>query len=197
MHLPPPAAQRVFSCVTKADLRRAMRARLKTLGAARAENSRAIVAAIAFHEAFRQAETVALFAPLASEPDIDLLWEHRGHRFCYPRVVGTQLEFVAVRHFEDLAPAAWNPSLREPAASQQIVAPEEIALILVPGLAFTRDGRRLGHGGGYYDRLLAQHRPHAIALGTCFDLQIVADIPCEPHDQRVDALVTESTPNPR
>jgi len=196
MRLPRPGGQRVIFTVTKTDLRREMRARLKTLGAARAKNSRAIVAAIAVHEAFRQAETVALFAPLDSEPDIDLLWEHSGHRYCYPRVVGTQLEFVAVRHFEDLAPAGWNPSLREPAASQQIITPAEIALILVPGLAFTRDGRRLGRGGGYYDRLLALHRPHAVVLGTCFDLQIVPDIPCEAHDERVDDLITESTAVP-
>lgn len=173
-----------------------MRMRLKTLGAARAEKSGAIVAAIAAHPAFHQAETVALFAPLPSEPDIEPLWDHPGHRFCYPRVVGTQLEFVAVRHFEDLAPAAWNPLVREPAASEQIIAPAEIALILVPGLAFTHDGHRLGRGGGYYDQILAIHRPHAIALGVCFDLQLVPELPCEPHDQPVDAVVTETTPHP-
>ena len=167
--------------------------RLKTLGDSRAEKSRAITAAIAAHAAFHQAETVALFAPLPSEPDIEPLWEKGGHRFCYPRVVGPLLEFVAVRHVEELAPAAWNPNVREPAAGEQIIAPAEIALILVPGLAFTRDGRRLGRGGGYYDRLLALHRPHAVALGVCFDLQIVPDIPCEPHDQRVDAVLTESS----
>ncbi len=193
MRLPARAAPRVVPAVTKADLRREMRIRLKTLGTARAEKSRAIVAVLAAHPAFLAAETVALFAPLPSEPDIELLWEKSGHRFCYPRVVGPDLEFVAVRHVEELAPAAWNPLLREPAAGPQIIAPAEIALILVPGLAFTRDGRRLGRGGGYYDRLLALHRPHAIALGVCFDLQIVPDIPCEPHDQRVDAVLTEST----
>ena len=169
-----------------------MRVRLKTLGSARAEKSRAITAALAAHPAFQQAAFIALFAPLPSEPDIEPLWEQSGHRYCYPRVVGERLEFVAVRDLAELAPAAWNPLLREPAASPEIIAPAEIALIIVPGLAFTRDGRRLGHGGGYYDRLLALHRPHAVALGVCFDLQIVPDIPCEPHDERVDAVITES-----
>ena len=179
--------------MTKTALRHEMRLRLKTLGAARTEKSRAITAALAAHSAFQNAESIALFAPLPSEPDIESLWEHSGHRYCYPRVVGERLEFVAVRDLAELAPAAWNPLLREPAASPEIIAPADIALIIVPGLAFTRDGRRLGHGGGYYDRLLALHRPHAIALGVCFDMQIVPDMPCEPHDERTDAVITESS----
>ena len=170
-----------------------MRARLKLLGDARAEKSRAIVAAVAAHPAFLAATTVALFAPIPTEPDVEPLWEKAAHRFCYPRLTGDRIEFAAVRHLADLAPAAWNPLIREPLASAQpIIAPTDIDLILVPGLAFTRDGRRLGRGGGYYDRLLGLRHSHAIALGVCFDLQLVADLPCEPHDQRVDAVVTES-----
>ncbi len=176
----------------KTDLRREMRARLKTLGAARVEKSRALVAALAEHPAFLSAKTVALFAPLPSEPDVEPLWDQAGRRFCYPRVAGAQIEFVSVRNPEDLTPAAWNPLVREPAAEAPIIAPADLDLILVPGLAFTRDGRRLGRGGGYYDRLLAARSPRTVALGICFDLQLVADLPCEPHDQRVDAVVTES-----
>ena len=178
--------------MTKTDLRREMRARLKTLGDARAEKSRAIVAALARHPAFLSAKTVALFAPIPSEPDVEPLWTGAARQFCYPRVNETQIEFVVVRHPEDLAPAAWNPLVREPAAAQSIIAPADLDLILVPGLAFTRDGRRLGRGGGYYDRLLAARDSRTIALGVCFDLQLVADLPCEPHDQRVAAVVTES-----
>jgi len=169
-----------------------MRARLKSLGDARAANSRAIVAALAAHPAFLAAQTVALFAPLPTEPDVELLWEKSPRQFCYPRVTGPQIEFVIVRHPEDLAPSAWNPLVREPAAAQPTIPCATLDLILVPGLAFTCDGRRLGHGGGYYDRLLAARAPHTATLGICFDLQLVPDLPCEPHDQRVDAVVTES-----
>ena len=177
--------------MTKPDLRRALRARLQNLGDARAANSRAIVAALAAHPAFLAAQTVALFAPLPTEPDVELLWEKSPRQFCYPRVTGPQIEFVIVRHPEDLAPAAWNPLVREPAAAQPTIPVADLDLILVPGLAFTRDGRRLGRGGGYYDRLLAARAPHTATLGICFDLQFVPDLPCEPHDQRVDAVVTE------
>ena len=180
--------------MTKTDLRREMRARLTILGDARAEKSRAIVAALAAHPAFLAAKTVALFAPIPTEPDVEPLWENAARQFCFPRVNGAQIEFVVVRHPEDLAPAAWNPLVREPAAAQPVIASAGLDLILVPGLAFTRDGRRLGRGGGYYDRLLAARAPRTIALGVCFDPQLVADLPCEPHDQRVDAVVTESGP---
>ena len=170
-----------------------MRARLKTLGDSRAEKSRAIAAAIAAHPAYAQRDVIALFDPLPSEPDIERLWEKGCRDFCYPRVVGEKIEFVAVHMLEDLAPAAWNPKIREPKIrDERVIAPAEIQLILVPGLAFTRDGRRLGRGGAYYDRLLAGRDPRTIALGVCFDLQLVGDLPCEPHDQRVDAVVTES-----
>lgn len=62
---------------------------------------------------------------------------------------------------------------------------------LVPGLAFTPQGDRLGGGAGYYDRWLARHRP-ACVIGLAFDAQVVPTLPVEPHDQRMDLLVTES-----
>jgi 5-formyltetrahydrofolate cyclo-ligase len=65
-------------------------------------------------------------------------------------------------------------------------------LVVVPGLAFTRDGRRLGQGGGWYDRFLARTR--CPKVGVCFDVQVVAELPVEDHDVVVDVVVTESGP---
>jgi 5-formyltetrahydrofolate cyclo-ligase len=65
-------------------------------------------------------------------------------------------------------------------------------LILVPGLGFTRDGRRLGRGGGFYDRLLAASSFRAFTMGVGFDVQLVPALPVEPHDRRLDAIATES-----
>jgi 5-formyltetrahydrofolate cyclo-ligase len=179
--------------MTKADLRREMRRRLQSLGAERAEKSRAIVAAIAAHPAFVRSEQVALFAPLPGEPDIEELWKSDPRIFHYPRVAGEQIEFVPVARRNDLVPSAWNARVREPAETVTgIIVPADIKLILVPGLAFTRDGQRLGRGGGFYDRFLAQLPAHAVKLGVCFDLQMVAELPAELHDQRVDAVITES-----
>ena len=63
--------------------------------------------------------------------------------------------------------------------------------MLVPGLAFARDGARLGRGGGFYDRLLAGPQLRARRVGVCFEVQIVEAMPLEEHDQRVDEVLTE------
>ena len=62
------------------------------------------------------------------------------------------------------------------------VVPAEVAVWIVPGLAFTADGRRLGYGGGWYDRFLSAAAPDAIALGVAYPFQLFADLPTEPHD---------------
>ena len=64
--------------------------------------------------------------------------------------------------------------------------------MLVPGVAFDRDGRRLGYGGGYYDRLLPLLSRDATRIAGAFDLQIVDRVPAGPHDVAVDAIVTET-----
>ena len=80
----------------------------------------------------------------------------------------------------------------EPAAELPRVAIEDVDWVLVPGVAFDIHGRRLGYGGGYYDRLLALLRPGVLRVAGAFDLQVVAQVPAAPHDLIVDVIVTES-----
>jgi len=68
--------------------------------------------------------------------------------------------------------------------------PQELDLVLVPGVAFDRAGNRIGRGGGFYDRLLRRYS--AVRAGICFDFQILETVPAEPHDCRMDRLVSES-----
>ncbi len=68
---------------------------------------------------------------------------------------------------------------------------EAIRAALVPGVAFDQRGYRLGYGGGFYDRLLPRLRPECQTVGVAFGLQVVDELAAEPHDQRVQALVTE------
>lgn len=65
-------------------------------------------------------------------------------------------------------------------------------VVVVPGLAFTLTGDRLGQGGGWYDRFLSGRSRGATAVGVGFDLQLVDHLPIEEHDERVDAVITES-----
>lgn len=70
--------------------------------------------------------------------------------------------------------------------------PSTYDLVVVPGVAFTERGDRLGRGGGWYDRLLPQLRPDCATVGVAFDIQVLPELPVEPHDARVDVVVTET-----
>ncbi len=72
------------------------------------------------------------------------------------------------------------------------IDPEAVDVVVVPGLAFTPDGRRLGQGGGWYDRFLARTRPDCLGIGVAFDVQIVDDVPTEQHDVLLELVITES-----
>lgn len=176
--------------MNKPQIRARMRALLPLPPDVRGERSRLICDAILAHPAWLAARTVATFAPQQREPDVDLLWQHGAARsFAYPRVDGDFIVFHRVESTFDLQPAQWG--IREPAASAQSqIRPDEIDLILVPGVAFTREGQRCGRGGGYYDRLLAELPARTVKLGVCFAEQIVDQLPLEPHDATVDAVIS-------
>ena len=73
------------------------------------------------------------------------------------------------------------------------VAEGDVSVWIVPGLAFSRSGARLGYGGGWYDRFLSKANPSSISLGVAYPFQIVADLPLEPHDIPLVDIVTIST----
>jgi len=123
-----------------------------------------------------------------------------GRTLALPRVEpGGRLSLRAVRDpLHELVPGAFG--IPEPAPSSPLLEPEAVDLVLVPGVAFDRRGYRLGYGGGYYDRLLADMRSPAVtarrsspavAAGLAYDFQIVDELPVGPHDQRVDLVLTE------
>ena len=76
--------------------------------------------------------------------------------------------------------------IREPAPGPQL---EKLDLIVVPGLAFTVTGNRLGRGAGYYDRFLATVPTTTLKVGVCFEFQLVPQIPSESHDVIMDVVV--------
>ncbi len=80
-------------------------------------------------------------------------------------------------------------SIREPKTKNE-VSPEILDLIIAPGVAFDPDLRRIGYGGGYYDKLFENIRPSTKKIAICFDEQIVNKVPTEEHDHRVDMIVT-------
>ena len=77
-----------------------------------------------------------------------------------------------------------------------LTASTAIDVIIVPGLAFDRQGGRLGYGSGFYDRFIEHYEkrglPHPLKLGVCFETQLLDDVPMEQHDLRVDRIITEA-----
>ena len=131
--------------------------------------------------------SIALFAPEEIEPNLDLLWELGSlehHLVSYPYCDGETLSFRTVSTLSDLCPGRYG--IREPVGG---ASPEHLDLIVVPGLAFTADGNRLGRGAGFYDRFLSTIPGYAVKVGVCFAFQLVLEIPVECHDVKVDALV--------
>jgi 5-formyltetrahydrofolate cyclo-ligase len=74
------------------------------------------------------------------------------------------------------------------------IDPCELDLLVIPGVAFDRRGGRIGHGRGYFDRLLIEVRESATLIGLAFDCQVFDHVPTEPHDVPMDLVVTESKP---
>lgn len=177
---------------TKAALRTQARQTLAALPPeARAVASAQICRRVEALPEWTRARTVAFYAPQPTEPDLSPLLAAPGKAPCFPRVSGDALEFRHCPSKDLLIPGPWN--LLEPDPDRcPVIPPTEIDLLLIPGLAFTREGCRLGRGGGFYDRFLARVHPRATKIGICFHVQLRAALPLEIHDHQVDYVVTEA-----
>lgn len=111
-----------------------------------------------------------------------------------PCCVGKRILPLRIEALDELEPGRFG--ILEPRASlrnrpERRVSPDGIRLVLVPGLAFDADGRRLGRGKGYYDRFLAKLRRDVRFVALAFECQMVERVPVESHDRPVGAIVTE------
>lgn len=137
--------------------------------------------------------TILAFAPLPLEPDLlPLITHYPKSRFAFPRVTGNGTMSLHVATSPDQLTASAS-IIPEPDPQRcPVIHPAEFSLALIPGLAFDpTTGRRLGHGGGFYDRLLATPSFTAKTIGIAFACQLSIPFPTEAHDQPVTAVVTE------
>lgn len=177
----------------KAALRGQIRTRLKALS----PSERRAGDALMFRRFLALPQTAAasvllLYLGMGTEPDtarlLEPLWA-LGKRVCLPRCLpGNQMEVRLVQKESVLVPHPWG--MLEPGTDCPLVTPEEIDLVLVPGLAFDRSGGRLGQGGGFYDRWLTGFS--GVTTGLYRDLVLLDRVPREAHDRAVDLIVTES-----
>lgn len=178
-------------------------ARQKLAPAQRVILSREITLRLAALPAYKKARTVLGYMSFGAEfatADWVATALRDGKQVLLPRVNkhSRQLDLYIVGDLQrDVAPGAWD--IPEPLERcQRVDALETVDFILLPGVAFGRDGARLGYGGGFYDKLL-ERMEHAnrnrqekpVLVAAAFALQLTDGIPMEPTDRRVDWLVTE------
>ncbi|MDR1927795.1 MAG: 5-formyltetrahydrofolate cyclo-ligase [Oscillospiraceae bacterium] len=141
---------------------------------------------------FREAALVLGYYPIGSEADIrPALLEalRRGKRLALPRCVpgSREMEFFLVEGLEDLPVGEHRIPEPDPDTCRRL-PPDAAGLCLVPGLAFDRQGFRLGYGKGYYDRFLLRFSGNS--LGLCHDFFLLPELPRGCHDVGVGAVLT-------
>lgn len=143
----------------------------------------------------RNAHVIMLYASKGKEVRTDELISdllRLGKRVVLPK---TNVEGKEIIPIEILDPekdlVIGNYGIREPRDEAKRVDPEEIEVAVVPGVAFDRNGNRIGRGAGYYDRFLAEIRGRAFIIALAFGFQIVDKIPSSDSDVPVDLIVTE------
>ncbi len=143
-------------------------------------------------KAFQNSETVALYMAIGGEVELEPLFSpcwKRGNRTCIPIFNAEAKLYEIAEVSAETEYRTGHYGIREP-LSPSLLPMAKIDLVAVPGVAFDRQGNRLGRGGGYYDRLLAGFS--GVSAAVAFDFQILPHIPCEVHDKPVDALATET-----
>jgi len=177
----------------KSVIREAMRRSLRDLDAQkRSIASVSIRGQIQKSPEWSKARSVLLFHTLAGEPEVDALIEaavSAGKFVALPRYAADQggYEAAFITDFsQDCVTGRFG--VLEPAGHCPKAELNRLDFALVPGLAFDNAGRRLGRGKGYYDRLLERFR--GTKCGVAFDFQVVAELPEEPHDVKLNCLAT-------
>ena len=139
-------------------------------------------------QAYRNAKTIYGYLPYNQEVRTVPMLEQAlrdGKRVAVPKIYEDTMRFL---YLEDLSKVEKNDmGIPEPVADTP-VAEDKTALVLMPGLAFTKNGDRMGYGGGFYDRFLAEEPNHP-TLALCYEFQIVDSLPTEEFDIPVDTVL--------
>lgn len=172
----------------KHTIRRQVKARKALLNAAeQASAAEAVFALLEQTAAFMMADRILVYHSLPDELStrsfIDK-WNGRKS-FFLPRVNGVNLDILPY----DRAHISLGAFQIEEPTGDDVHDIDEIEMVVVPAIAYDRQGNRVGRGKGYYDRLLADTK--AIKIGVAYDFQLVDEIDAEPHDVTVDIVITD------
>ncbi len=141
---------------------------------------------------YKAAEVVLAFVSMRREADMTAVLKDAlasGKTLCVPLCVGDGImDFRQIRGPEDLEPGTYG--IMEPKKSCPVIPPERVGFAVIPCVTCDRQGRRLGNGGGYYDRFLEKYRPPMAIV--CREKLMAGEVPMEPFDATVPVVVTEA-----
>lgn len=145
-------------------------------------------------EFYKNAGVIFTFVSFRSEVDTHWFIKHAIEDkkiICVPKVVSKQegMETYIIKSMSDLRAGYYG--ILEPVDKCPKVIAEDIDLVLVPGLAFDREGRRLGYGGGFYDRFLRRMRGKTPNIALAYHFQIINTVPADQWDIKMDAIITD------
>ena len=173
----------------KQALRRQIREQKRSMTPEQIESaSRKLGELFAASQLYQQAKTIYGYLPYNQEvrtvPMLQRALED-GKRVAVPKCYGDEMRFI---YMDDLSKVeSGYCGIPEPIADDP-VADDPTALVLMPGLAFTKRGDRMGYGGGFYDKFLASEPDHP-TLALCYEFQMVEQIPTEAFDIPVDCVL--------
>ncbi|MBQ4642404.1 MAG: 5-formyltetrahydrofolate cyclo-ligase [Oscillospiraceae bacterium] len=152
------------------------------------QKSRRLGELFAASECYQNAKTIYFYLPYNQEVRTIPMLERalqEGKRVAVPKVYGDTMRFIYLENLDQIA--AGYAGIPEPVCDEP-VAEDKTALVLMPGLAFDREGHRIGYGGGFYDRFLADEPDHP-TLALCYDFQILEKLETEAFDIPVDCVL--------
>lgn len=144
---------------------------------------------------YRMARAIALYSPIQNEVATERIRDHAlssGKKVFYPKLAGpNSVELAQICSAGDLVSGRFG--ILEPAGIASALTPKtEATLVFVPGVAFDSAGNRLGRGIGWYDRLLKIVGRPAVFAALAYEFQIIAEVPTEPWDEKMDYIITET-----
>lgn len=186
------------SIKSKSELRSEMKAKRRGLSSAERKNaSRAICEKLLSNPEIMEQGPIAVYLATKEEIDLTLFIEEairRGASLLAPQWNGKTYDLAPLRSLEVKNLRVGPMGILEPAEPINFSVSTPQPLIpktwLIPGLAFTSSGSRLGYGGGWYDRFLSEAAPDSLKLGLAYDFQLVPYIPCERHDISLSKIIT-------
>ena len=173
----------------KKELRKQIREKKKAMTPEQIENTSSRLAELFYATSqYQNAREIYGYLPYNQEVRTTSILQHAlddGKKIAVPKIFGDTMRFVYLTDLSQVAPG--YAGIPEPIEDGPLANAKD-ALVLMPGLAFDRDGNRMGYGGGFYDQFLAAEPEHP-TVALCYDFQIVSSIPRQDHDIPVDLVL--------